>query len=84
MEKTIQVTVTQQDDGRYVAKSVQPKLRVIADTVEEAVGQLQEELTFALESSYLGNFAGNFRAQDMMVTLEVTVENTLTPEGDRS
>lgn len=74
MDKTIQVTVAQQDDGRYVAKSLQPKLIVVAGTIEEALGQLQEELTFALESSYAGKFGGNFRAQDIMVTLEVTIE----------
>jgi predicted RNase H-like HicB family nuclease len=74
MEKTVQVTVIQQDDGRYAAKSQQPALTAVADTVDEAVEQLQEDLTFALESAYSGKFLGNFGAKDMLVTLEVTVE----------
>ena len=73
MDKTIQVTVFQQDDGRYAARSVQPKLLVVANTVEEVLEQFQEELTFALESSYPGAFGGDFRAREMMVTLEVTM-----------
>jgi predicted RNase H-like HicB family nuclease len=72
MDKTIQVVVRQQDDGRYAAKSNQPPLVAVAETAEEALEQLQEDLTFALESSYGGKFAGDFQAKEMMVTLEVT------------
>jgi hypothetical protein len=71
MDKTIQVKVRQQDDGRYVAQSFQPRILVVADTKEEALGQLQDELMFALESSYSGTFAGNFQAKELMVTLDV-------------
>ena len=74
MDKTIRVTVTQQDDGRYAAKSTQPNVLAVADTAEEALEHFQEELTFALESSYPGEFGGNFRARDMMVTLDIVVE----------
>ncbi len=71
MDKTIQVTLKQQDDGRYSAQSTQPKILVVADTKEEALEQLQDELTFALESAYPGEFAGNFRARELLVTLDI-------------
>jgi predicted RNase H-like HicB family nuclease len=71
MDKTIQVKVRQQDDGRYVAQSLQPRVLVVADTKEEALEQLQDELTFALESSYPGTFAGNFQAKELLVTLDI-------------
>jgi predicted RNase H-like HicB family nuclease len=71
MDRTIQVKVRQQDDGRYVAQSFQPRVLVVADTKEEALEQLQEDLTFILESSYPGTFAGNFQTQELMVTLDV-------------
>jgi predicted RNase H-like HicB family nuclease len=71
MDKTIQVKVRQQDDGRYVAQSLQPKVLVVADTKEEALEQLQDELTFALESSYPGTFAGNFQGKELLVTLDI-------------
>jgi predicted RNase H-like HicB family nuclease len=74
MEQTIQVRVRQQDDGRYVAQSVQPKILVVADSREEALEQLQDELTFALESGYTGTFAGNFQAKELLVTLNITEE----------
>jgi predicted RNase H-like HicB family nuclease len=85
MDKTIQVLVRQQDDGRYLAQSKVPALVVVAETAEEALEQLQEELTFALESSYGGQFAGNFRAKEMMVTLEVSYESEVAQhEGDKA
>jgi hypothetical protein len=74
MDKTIQVKVRQQDDGRYVAQSVQPRVLVVADTKEEALEQLQDELTFALESGYTGRFAGNFQAKELLVTLNIVEE----------
>jgi hypothetical protein len=71
MEKTIHVSVKQQDNGRYLARSQQPALWVVADTSEEALEQLQEDLLFALESSYAGTFKGNFSSEAVMVRLEV-------------
>jgi predicted RNase H-like HicB family nuclease len=71
MEQTVHVTLRQQDDGRYLASCLEPRLAVVAESEDEAIEQLQEELTFALESAYAGKFAGNFRAKDVMVTLEV-------------
>jgi hypothetical protein len=44
---------------------------VVAVSEEGALEHLQEELTFARESSHAGKFAGNFRAEAVMVTLEV-------------
>jgi predicted RNase H-like HicB family nuclease len=74
MDRTIQVKVRQQDDGRYVAQSLQPKILVVADSREEALEQLQDELTFALESSYPGTFAGDFQTKELMITLAITEE----------
>jgi predicted RNase H-like HicB family nuclease len=71
MEQTVQVTLKQQDDGRYLARSQHPALWVVADTPEEALEFLQEELLFALESSYAGTFKGNFSSETVMVRLEV-------------
>jgi hypothetical protein len=71
MEQTIRVTLHQQGDGRCVARCLSLRLSVMADSEDAALEQLQEELTFALESTYAGKFAGNFRAKDVMVTLEV-------------
>jgi predicted RNase H-like HicB family nuclease len=70
MEKTIHVNVKQQDDGRYIARSQNPTVWVVADTSEEALEYLQEELLFALES-YGGTFGGNFSSEAVMVRLEV-------------
>jgi hypothetical protein len=71
MEHTVRVRLRQQNDGRYLASCLNPRLSVIADSEEGALEHLQEELTFALESSYAGTFAGNRRAEAVMVTLEV-------------
>jgi predicted RNase H-like HicB family nuclease len=71
MEQTIHVKVKQQDNGRYLAQSQNPALWTVADTPEEALEYLQEELVFALESSYAGTFKGNFRSEAVMVRLEV-------------
>jgi hypothetical protein len=70
MEKTIHVSVKGQDDGRYIARSQNPALWIVADTAEEALEQLQEDLLFALES-YSGTFGGNFGSEAVMVRLEV-------------
>lgn len=71
MEQTIHVNIKQQDGGRYIARCKQPALWVVADTSQEALEYLQEELLFALESSYTGTFAGNFSSEAVLVKLEV-------------
>jgi hypothetical protein len=44
MEQIVRVTLHQQADGRVVARCLQPRLSVVADSEDEALEQLQEEL----------------------------------------
>ena len=71
MEQTVHVSVKQQDDRRYIARCKHPALWVVADTIEEALEYVQEDLVFPLESCYDGKFKGNFSSEAVMVRLEV-------------
>ena len=67
----VKVVIRQLDDGSYLAESRNPKASALGETREDALLNLQEEVTLRLEHPYPGGFGGDFTAEALFVSFEV-------------
>ncbi len=84
MDRTVKVSVKQLDDGSYLAESRTPKVKVFGETFEDALLNLQEEVTLRLEHAYPGGFGGDFTAETLFVSFEVEGVDFSGDEASRS
>ncbi|CAN5780686.1 hypothetical protein BH24DEI2_BH24DEI2_22580 [soil metagenome] len=75
-DHTVKVAIKQLDDGRYLAESRVPKASALGETFEDALLNLQEEVTLQREHPYPGGFGGDFTAEALFVSFEVEDEET--------